>query len=104
VNSTVERDVCWLRIIDAQDPSHVEKEIASASQHYTTRILIKGGLIAKFNQEAKAKTYNSACSLVVTHLTTYPPVRCLNRAERTGSLVVSCPNNKDTLNFPVNVH
>jgi hypothetical protein len=24
---------------------------------------------------------------VVTHLTTNPPVRCLNRAERTGSLV-----------------
>jgi hypothetical protein len=37
------------------------------------------------------KTYNSGYSLVVTHLTTNPPVRCLNRAERTGSLVVSCP-------------
>jgi hypothetical protein len=24
---------------------------------------------------------------MVTHLTTNPPVRCLNRAERTGSLV-----------------
>ena len=34
-----------------------------------------------------AKTYNSGYSLVVTHLTTDPPVRCLNRAERTGSLV-----------------
>jgi hypothetical protein len=34
-----------------------------------------------------AKTYNSGYSLVVTHLTTNPPVRCLNRAERTGSLV-----------------
>jgi hypothetical protein len=33
------------------------------------------------------KTYNSGYSLVVTHLTTNPPVRCLNRAERTGSLV-----------------
>jgi hypothetical protein len=32
-------------------------------------------------------TYNSGYSLVVTHLTTNPPVRCLNRAERTGSLV-----------------
>jgi hypothetical protein len=39
----------------------------------------------------KPKTYNSGYSLVVTHLTTNPPVRCLNRAERTGSLVVSCP-------------
>ena len=35
----------------------------------------------------KQKTYNSGYSLVVTHLTTNPPVRCLNRAERTGSLV-----------------
>jgi hypothetical protein len=37
-----------------------------------------------------AKTYNRGDSPVVTHLTTSPPVRCLNRAERTGSLVVSC--------------
>jgi hypothetical protein len=37
--------------------------------------------------ETIAKTYNSGYSLVVTHLTTNPPVRCLNRAERTGSLV-----------------
>ena len=35
----------------------------------------------------KLKTYNSGDSPVVTHLTTSPPVRCLNRAERTGSLV-----------------
>jgi hypothetical protein len=34
----------------------------------------------------KSKTFNSGYSLVVTHLTTNPPVRCLNRAERTGSL------------------
>jgi hypothetical protein len=33
------------------------------------------------------KTYNSRDSLMVTHLTTNPPVSCLNRAERTGSLV-----------------
>jgi hypothetical protein len=38
-------------------------------------------------EQGKAKTYNSGYSLVVTHLTTNPPVRCLNRAERTGSLV-----------------
>jgi hypothetical protein len=37
--------------------------------------------------DKRAKTYNSGYSLVVTHLTTNPPVRCLNRAERTGSLV-----------------
>ena len=35
----------------------------------------------------KKKTYNSGDSLVVTHLTTNPPVHCLYMAERTGSLV-----------------
>ena len=37
----------------------------------------------------KAKTYNSGDSLVVTHLTTNPPVHCLYMAERTGSLIFS---------------
>jgi hypothetical protein len=36
----------------------------------------------------RAKTYNSRDSPMVTHLTTNPPVSCLNRAERTGSLVL----------------
>jgi hypothetical protein len=40
-----------------------------------------------YGEAKKTKTYNSGYSLVVTHLTTNPPVRCLNRAERTGSLV-----------------
>ncbi|PVH95056.1 hypothetical protein DM02DRAFT_538206, partial [Periconia macrospinosa] len=35
----------------------------------------------------KKKTYNSRYSLVVTHLTTNPPVPCLSTAERTGSSV-----------------
>jgi hypothetical protein len=39
--------------------------------------------------EKGQKTYNSGYLLVVTRLTTDLPVRCLNRAERTGSLVVS---------------
>ena len=39
--------------------------------------------------DAKRKTYNSGDSLVVTHLTTNPPVHCLYMAERTGSLVFS---------------
>ena len=45
--------------------------------------------VRDYSPDAKreAKTYNSGYSLVVTHLTTNPPVRCLNRAERTGSLV-----------------
>jgi hypothetical protein len=37
---------------------------------------------------AVAKTYNSGDSLVVTHLTTNPPVSCLSKAERTGSPVL----------------
>jgi hypothetical protein len=36
-----------------------------------------------------AKTYNSMDTLIATLLTTNPPVSYLNRAERTGSLVVS---------------
>jgi hypothetical protein len=36
-----------------------------------------------------SKTYNSGDSLVVTHLTTNPPVHCLYMAERTGSLIFS---------------
>ena len=39
--------------------------------------------------EKDAKTYNSGDSLVVTHLTTNPPVHCLYMAERTGSLIFS---------------
>jgi hypothetical protein len=51
--------------------------------------------------EQKSKTYNSGYSLVVTHLTTNPPVRCLNRAERTGSLVVTCSAAAQTANVSV---
>jgi hypothetical protein len=49
------------------------------------QIRLLGG--AKVQKEQN--TYNSGYSLVVTHLTTNPPVRCLNGAERTGSLVFS---------------
>jgi hypothetical protein len=38
--------------------------------------------------EKRSKTYNSGDSLVVTHLTTNPPVSCLYMAERTGSLIL----------------
>ena len=47
--------------------------------------------IAKSSTNGKKKispkTYNSGNSLVVTHLTTNPPVSCLYMAERTGSLI-----------------
>ena len=52
-----------------------------------TALLQRDALHIRDKKEKKAKTYNSGYSLVVTHLTTNPPVRCLNRAERTGSLV-----------------
>ena len=39
--------------------------------------------------QKEGKTYNSGDSLVVTHLTTNPPVHCLYMAERTGSLILS---------------
>ena len=46
--------------------------------------------ISKSQQPKKrSKTYNSGDSLVVTHLTTNPPVHCLSTAERTGSSVFS---------------
>jgi hypothetical protein len=38
---------------------------------------------------------------VVTHLTTNPPVRCLNRAERTGSLILSYSIVTNTLTHTV---
>jgi hypothetical protein len=40
-------------------------------------------------EQKDAKLYNSGDSLVVTYLTTNPPVHCLYIAERTGSLVLS---------------
>jgi hypothetical protein len=58
-------------------------------------------MIVKRETKRKAKTYNSGYSLVVTYLTTNPPVRCLNRAERTGSLVVSCSIVTYTLEYTV---
>jgi len=49
----------------------------------------------------KAKTYNSGDSLVVTHLTTNPPVSCLYMAERTGSLALTCLTTNITGKIPV---
>ena len=50
-----------------------------------------------------ARTYNSGYSLVDTNPITNPPIRCLNRAERTGSLVLSCLADRIALDFPVEV-
>jgi hypothetical protein len=46
-----------------------------------------GSKKVKTSKQKMAKTYNSGYSPVVTHLTTNPPVSCLNIAERTGSIV-----------------
>ena len=48
-----------------------------------------------------AKTYNSGDSLVVTYLTTNPPVHCLYMAKRTGSLVLSRLIVMNVPKFPV---
>ena len=45
--------------------------------------------MSRVMEQKDAKTYNSGDSLVVTHLTTNPPVHCLYMAERTGSLIFS---------------
>jgi hypothetical protein len=59
----------------------LQKQKPNGTSHDSTQ----GTMQSQFGK--KTKTYNSGYSLVVTHLTTNPPVRCLNRAERTGSLV-----------------
>jgi hypothetical protein len=46
-------------------------------------------MMGRVMEQKDAKTYNSGDSLVVTHLTTNPPVHCLYMAERTGSLIFS---------------
>jgi hypothetical protein len=81
--------------------------LQDASQATTT--LANGKLVYVFeanharsnSKKTMPKTYNSGYSLVVTHLTTNPPVRCLNRAERTGSLIVSCSTTTKTVKIPV---
>jgi hypothetical protein len=65
------------------------------------RSLLPSFLCALPPKKIQKKAYNSKCSLVVIHLTTNPPVRCLIRAERTGSLVVSCSTTTKTANMPV---
>ena len=59
--------------------------IADVAAH-RYRIACQTGVV---DVQKKSKTYNSGDSLVVTHLTTNPPVHCLYMAERTGSLIFS---------------
>ena len=55
----------------------------------------------KYSECDGKKTYNSGDSLVVSYLTTNQPVHYLYMAERTGSLVVSCPFTLSTLKITV---
>ena len=50
------------------------------------------------NMNKGLETYNRGYSLVVIHLTTNQPLRCLNRAEQTGSLLVSWELTTNNLN------
>jgi hypothetical protein len=54
---------------------------------FRTRTCFFNNLTHPIQETKMAKTYNSGYSPVVTHLTTNPPVSCLNIAERTGSIV-----------------
>jgi hypothetical protein len=76
------------------------KEKAAKMYAWTQRA---GFVLLRYRQKKskKTKTYNSGHSLVVTHLTTNPLVRCLNRAERTGSLIVSWSLTTKVLNSTV---
>jgi hypothetical protein len=65
-------------------PSH---DMTVGAKIYIIVLFDKTTVCLSLSTTMGQKTYNSGYSLVVTHLTTNPPVRCLNRAERTGSLV-----------------
>ena len=65
---------------------HVINTPAGILSHTSSR---EAKRLDSFNKNKKTKTYNSGDSLVVTHLTTNPPVHCLYMAERTGSLIFS---------------
>jgi hypothetical protein len=82
-----------------RSPICVSLQTSCASERNTCSQQVP--MIQAVRQKYLQKTYNSGYSLMVTHLTTKPPVRCLNRAERTGSLVVSWSVTTNVLNFTV---
>ena len=84
-------------------PGTSASDISKEAAYATLAAILATRKQVRYSSSAQkiAKTYNSGYSLVVTHLTTNPPVRCLNRAERTGSLVVSWPLTTDILNSTV---
>jgi hypothetical protein len=72
------------------------------STHMHTHTSDSYRMLAQLQKGIKA--YNSGYLLVITHLTTNPPVRCLNRAERTRRtrrLVVTCSATTKTADMSV---
>ena len=69
-------------------PGRVTLERQEKMSHYMYWWWLGRGMVGG-KKKAWAKTYNSGDSLVVTHLTTNPPVHCLYMAERTGSLILN---------------
>ena len=66
------------------------REVVGDSDLYTlTKVSLQDQYFHLSLMTKNKKTYNSGDSLVVTHLTTNPPVHCLYMAERTGSLIFS---------------
>jgi hypothetical protein len=55
-------------------------------------------------QSQKMEALNSGDSPVVTHLTTSPPVRCIDRAKRTGSLVIIWSITTKAIEFSIYVN
>jgi hypothetical protein len=94
--------------VTSQNMIHIKSRLGSTSRSIVFVTSLSSSLRGNYRlqdclqKEIKtAKTYNSRDSLMVTHLTTNPPVSCLNRAERTGSLVVSCSIVTLTAKYPV---
>ena len=65
------------------------REVVGDSDLYTlTKVSLQDQYFHLSLMTKNKKTYNSGDSLVVTHLTTSPPIHGLKMAERTGCLVL----------------
>jgi hypothetical protein len=74
-------------VVAVQHTSHAHAHARACVSCNTGLPLLTPSAPGSMHTQKQTKTFNSGDSPVVTHLTTSPPVRCLNRAERTGSLV-----------------
>jgi hypothetical protein len=83
----MESDAAAQAVHEIMIPEHYQSTLLSLPAQRVQQKNKSNDEGSKRSSVKTAKTYNSGDSPVVTHLTTSPPVRCLNRAERTGSLV-----------------